>query len=387
MMELDGLESKNVVGRKTRAVIDLESIRHNVRQLRQATDADIAAVVKANAYGHGSVEVAKAALDAGASVLAVAMAEEAVPLRQAGIDNPILVIGPSNAAQTDLGVQLNLDLSVSTEEALYALEEAAAAAGTAGRMHLKVDTGMGRTGVREQDELENLLRQLDRSEHVELAGMFTHFARADEYDTPAHTAAQMERFMDAADKVRARGYSPVLHAANSAASQSLPEADLDMVRFGISMYGYPAGDGKPGRQLDLQPAMRVDAEVSVVRDIPEGTPISYGGTFVTDRPSRIATVQIGYGDGYNRLLSNTGKMIVSSGDSAVLAPVVGRVCMDMTMIDVTDCPDVRPGDLVTAMGEAGDVHWNAQDIADACGTISYEVLCDYGQRIPRVYEN
>lgn len=253
-------------------------------------------------------------------------------------------------------------------------------------MHLKVDTGMGRIGVQNTEELSAVLDVLDRSPRVELAGMFTHFARADEYQDAGSVQRQAHRFLNAAEIVQERGYSPMLHASNSAAARSLPEMDFDMVRLGISMYGYEAGSGTPHRGFALRPAMRIEAEVSAVRDLPAGAAVGYGGSFVTERPSRIATVQIGYGDGYNRLLSNRGRMIVRSGGRAYFAPIVGRVCMDMTMIDVTDISGVAPGDSVVAMGEADGLRFTADDMADLCGTISYEVLCDYGSRIPRVYE-
>lgn len=374
-------------GRHTYARVNLDAIRSNVTAMcaELSTGTNLAAVVKANAYGHGAVEVSLAALEAGADVLAVAMADEAVPLRNAGIECPILVIGPSNRDQIRLGVDLGLDLSVFTTEGLRGIEEAAEAAGKTGRAHIKVDTGMSRIGVRTSDELHELLNEADQCRHTEIIGAFTHFSNADEYDALETSRRQYERFMEASDIIRAHGYRPILHASNSAAAQNLPDFDLDMVRFGISMYGYPAGEGCAKREIRLRPAMEIVAEISAVRPVPAGTAIGYGGTFVTKRPSRIATVQIGYGDGYNRLLSNNGSMIVQSGSDAYLAPIVGRVCMDMTMIDVTDCPDISAGDTAIPMGSSKDVRFDAMDIAQRCGTISYEVLCSYTDRVPRIY--
>lgn len=376
-------------GRGTRAVVDLNAIRSNVAGMRDklADGVQLAAVVKADAYGHGSVAVSKAALEAGASVLAVAMAEEAIPLREAGIDSPILVIGPSNRAQMSIGVHLGLDLCAFDPAAIRQMQEEADIQETIARVHLKIDSGMGRIGTRSAEDLEEVLRELQASPNVEVAGVFTHLARADEYKDDAPSIRQLEIFQQSVDKVRSFGYSPLVHASNSAAAQNLPGLDFDMVRFGISMYGYAAGEGSAARNVALTPAMRVEAEISAVRDVPAGTSIGYGGTYRTERPSRIATVQIGYGDGYNRLLSNRGKMIVRSGGHARFAPVAGRVCMDMTMLDVTDLLDVRPGDTAIAMGSTDGLHWDAADIAGMCGTISYEVLCGYGTRIPRVYEN
>ena len=379
--------NSQAAGRHSYAYVDLDAIRHNVReirgQLQQKTH--LAAVVKADAYGHGSIPVARAAIEAGADMLAVAMADEAVPLRNAGLDGPILVIGPSNSEQLALGVTHGLDLCVADVESLLTMEEIAAQTDRIARMHLKIDTGMGRIGVRPGAELNELLAQARQCRHVDVAGLFTHFARADEYDDSAPTLTQFRRFREAVDAVAGNGYDPILHVSNSAATQNIPELDLDMVRFGISLYGYPAGQGKAVRELHLKRAMRVEAEVSVVRDVRAGSPIGYGGTFVASRTSRIATVQIGYGDGYSRQMSNRGSMIVQRGTDAYLAPVVGRVCMDMTMIDVTDCPDGRSGERVVVMGASGNTCWDAADIARECNTIPYEVLCGFTQRLPRVY--
>lgn len=386
-MESEGWPVSHPRGRKTFAVVDLGAIRHNVRQLLPELQpgTQIMAVVKADAYGHGSVPAALASLEAGASSLAVAMAEEARPLRAAGIDSPILVIGPSNAEQLALCAELDLDTCVFTPEQLQELDRAAASAGKTAKAHLKLDTGMGRIGIRDDAELEQFLDALPACRSVELTGLFTHFATADSYGSQEHAREQHRRFSRMAAAVRQRGCSPRLHVSNSAASQDLPECDHDMVRFGISLYGYPAGPGNAARPLALRPAMTVFAEISHIKDLQPGDTVGYGAAFRAERPMRVATVQIGYGDGYSRLLSNRGRMLVRTSDGVRYAPVVGRVCMDMTMIDVTDLPGVQRGDLAMVLGRSGPLHVDADDIADLTGTISYEVLLDFSSRVPRLY--
>lgn len=374
-------------GRQTFAAVDLGAVRHNVGALRNVLSdgTAIAAIIKADAYGHGSVQTAAAALAGGATMLGVALAEEAVPLREAGIDAPVLVIGPSNEAQMALGAELGLEMCVFTVPQLRALNAAAERTGRPVRIHIKTDTGMGRIGVRDIRELLELLDALEGLPNLVLAGVFTHYAAADAYGDQAATLRQHARLLEFAAAVKIRGYRPLLHASNSAAVQDVPASDLDMVRFGISLYGYPAGIGRAVRGLGLRPAMQVFAEISHIKDLAAGDRVSYGGTFAADRPMRVATVQIGYGDGYNRLLSNRGRMIVQTDEGPRFASVVGRVCMDMTMIDVTGFSGVRPGDLVVAMGRLGDLHVDAADLADILGTISYEVLLDYTSRLPRLY--
>lgn len=375
------------LGRQTFALVDLGAIRHNAAEMRRHLTAStkLAAVVKADAYGHGAVRAASAALDGGAGVLCVAMAEEAVPLRQTGIGCPILVIGPSNAAQLALGAALDLDLCVFSVGHIQALQREAERLGRAVRVHIKADTGMNRIGVRDKWELTQLLDTLAVSPGVKLAGMFTHYAAADTYGDQTDAQEQRKQFLQMAAAARVRGFRPLIHASNSAASQDLPESDLDMVRFGISLYGYAAGAGQAVRDLDLRSAMQIYAEISHIKDLRIGDRVGYGGTFTADRPMRVATVQIGYGDGYNRLLSNRGRMIVQTDVGPRFAPVVGRVCMDMTMIDVTGLRGVRTGDLVLAMGTLGTLRFDAGDMADILGTISYEVLLDYTSRVPRLY--
>lgn len=373
--------------RQTFAYVDLEAIRHNVRSmqamLRKGTG--LAAVVKADAYGHGSIEVGKAALEAGARLLAVAMAEEALPLRAAGIHAPILVIGPSNAAQLALGADLDLDLCVFTPRDLRMLQAAAIRTGRKVRIHLKADTGMNRIGLRSEAELTAFLDALDGCPDLVLAGMFTHFACADRYEDESCTMAQYACFSRLAEIVRSRGYRPYLHVSNSAAARHLPELDLDFIRFGISLYGYPPAQQPGLRAAELIPAMQVWAPISRIRTVAPGESVGYGAAYTAPDVRKIATVQIGYGDGLNRLLSGRGFMIAGSPLAPSRAPIVGRICMDMTMIDISGIEGIREGDLVMVMGRSGSLKMDADVMADLCGTISYEILLDYTSRLPRLY--
>lgn len=374
--------------RRTYALVDLDAVRSNVAGMLQhlKPGCTLAAIVKADAYGHGSVQVGRAALEAGASVLGVAMAEEALPLRAAGLTAPILVIGPSNGAQLVLGADLDLDLCVFTPAQLRILQQEALRTGRRLRVHLKLDTGMGRIGIRTAGGLISVLETLKQCPDLDLAGLFTHFACADNYGDQTYTEKQHRQFMMMAALVREYGYAPKLHVSNSAAAQDLPQFDHDVVRFGISLYGYPPSDAKGRRPVPLIPAMEIWAEISRIAQMEPGDSIGYGASYTADRPMRVATVQIGYGDGLNRLLSNRGFMIVPGPDGPRSAPVVGRICMDMTMIDISCSPHVREGDMVLVMGSCGQLHMNAGDMAELCGTISYEILLDYTARLPRLYK-
>ncbi len=371
--------------RPTYAEIDLDSIRHNAALLKGAVgeQVELMAVVKADGYGHGAVPVARAALAGGASRLAVAMVEEGAALRAAGLDAPILVLGRTPPSQVAEAIGLDLTLTLVT---LADGEETAAAAqrlGRRARVHVKVDTGMGRLGfpvtrARVKDEIARLCR-LDG---LEVEGIYTHFAASEE-DHP-FTLAQLERFHDLLGQLRAEGIEfPLRHAANSGAIWNVPEAHLDMVRVGISLYGYhPAGRaGATGRAAALRPALTWKTAVAQVKEVPAGTSVSYGRTYVTRGPERLATLPVGYADGYSRALSNRGQVLVGGRR----APVVGRVCMDQIVINVTHVDGVRPGDEVVLIGAQGGEELTADDMAGLLGTISYEVLCAIGKRVPRLY--
>jgi alanine racemase len=368
--------------RPTRAEIHLAAIESNVRTARRfaGSATDVMAVVKADAYGHGAVPVARTALAAGATWLGVAIPEEAVALRSAGIRSRILVLGPIAPEQAPLTVDHDLDQCVSDLSEAAALSRAAESRGCVARIHVKVDTGMGRVGLPPGDVLRAVER-LARLPALRLVGLMTHFAESDA-DDPAFTREQFARFEEVARALRAAGVEvPVRHAANSAALVRHPETRLDLVRPGILLYGCsPCPTRRPGDPA-LVPALRLRTAVSRIADVSAGSSVSYGRTFVAPRDMRVATLPIGYADGLPRALSNRGHALV--GGRRV--PIVGRVCMDMTMVDVTGVPEVRLGDEAVLIGRQGAEEISPGEVADLAGTIAYEVLCRIGPRVPRTY--
>ena len=356
--------------------VDLDALRGNVRLLRETLPGGtrLLAVVKADAYGHGMVQVARAAIEAGAAHLAVATAEEGAALRHAGIGNvPVLVLGATTPDAARLGAAEGLTMTVCDPSMVRWMQDAARACGRQGLVHLKLDTGMGRIGARTEAEVAAVLDALSESPNVCLTGAFTHFADADG-DDMAFTRAQLERFRRLTAPLPA---GILRHCANSAAIHRLPEAAMDMVRAGISMYGYPPVK----TDMPLRPVMDWRAEITYVKDIAPGDTVSYGRTYAADRPRRIATISCGYGDGYHRAASGRAQVLIRG----CRAPVVGRICMDQMMADVTDIPGAAPGDTVTLMGRDGDERITAEEIAAWAGTISYEILLAATGRVPRVW--
>lgn len=375
--------------RKTYARIHLGNLERNVRNAaaRLPENCGVVAVVKADAYGHGAVQCSLAAQRAGACMLAVALAEEAVPLREAGIDMPIMIIGRSNKEQLKLAVKLGLEACIFTPDEVRILQAEAKATGKQARVHLKIDTGMSRIGLRSMEELDNFVAILKACDQVSLSGVFTHFANSDAQDK-THAKAQHELFMRYVERLHGYGLNPAVHADNSAGTIDLPQFGHDMVRYGISLYGYYASPYINKEQVRLFPVMEVRAEISHIKTVPAGTCVGYGSTFITGRETKIATVQIGYGDGYNRLLSNKGRMIIKTEQGSFYAPIIGRVCMDQTMIDITDVEgEVVLGDEAVVLGAAGGKAVDADELANICGTISYEILLDFNSRVPRIYED
>jgi alanine racemase len=368
--------------RETRAEIDLGAIRENVLlacRLAGPT-AQVMAVVKADAYGHGAAPVARTALTSGASWLGVALPEEAVILREDGIRSRILVLGPITPEQAELVVDHGLDQCVSDPAQAEALDRMARRRGRVVSIHLKVDTGMGRVGLPPR-EVRPAVEQLARLPAIRLAGLMTHFADADA-DDPVFTQEQASRFEAAVQALRDAGIAvPLRHAANSAALLLVPETRLDLVRPGIMLYGcHPRGARRPDDPV-LHPALRLRTAITQVKELPAGSSVSYGRTFTASRDMRIATIPIGYADGLPRMLSDRGQVLIRGRRAAL----VGRVCMDMTMVDVTALPEVRAGDEAVLIGRQGDEEITADEVAALAGTISYEILCRLGPRVPRVY--
>ncbi|MBQ7825262.1 MAG: alanine racemase [Clostridia bacterium] len=361
--------------------IDLDAIRHNVGVMRACLPegVDFLAVVKADGYGHGAVQVARAALEAGAAMLAVAIPEEGVQLRQAGIEAPILVLGGIDEEAADIVAACDMTQAVFDETRILALERAGEKYGRAVKVHLKLDTGMRRIGVRTQDEAQRLTRLIDGLEHVELTGCFTHMATADE-DDGGRTLEQIARFDALCDAIAAVHPAKITrHAANTASIFRYPQAHFDMVRGGIALYGYPPVQEAKG----LRPAMRWVARAVYVKTIQPGDRVSYGGLFEAEKETRVMTVPVGYADGYRRGLTGKGCVLVRGQRARIL----GRVCMDQIMVDVTDIPGAQAGDEVVLLGAQGNDRIDADEMAAWLGTISYEVICSPSRRVPRVYVN
>lgn len=358
-------------------MIDLAVLRRNVELIHASLPAGtmLLAVVKADAYGHGIVPVARNALVAGAQWLAVARTDEGLILRRAGISAPVLVLGASSGPEIEDGVANGLTLTVSGPRMVQAVQRCAEKAGKTACIHLKIDTGMGRIGVRTEDEVISVLDMLKTCPDVCLTGAFTHFADADG-DTDAYTAMQLEKFR------RLTTLLPegiIRHCANSAAIHRYPSAAMDMVRAGISMYGYPPVE----TDMPLRPVMSWRTAVTHVKTVAPGDKVSYGCTFTAPGAMTLATIACGYGDGYHRFASGKAEVIIRGKR----CPVVGRICMDQMMADVSALTEVRPGDEVILIGESGEDAITAEDLAAWCGTISYEVLLAATERVHRRWIN
>ncbi len=365
------------------AVIDVDAVAANLGAVRSVLRPGVAllAVVKADAYGHGSIQVSRALMAAGADALGVAFVEEGVLLRRAGgLRAPILVMGPAPAHAAE--AILEHDLTPVVSDDLPLAERLSGLAVRAGRtvdVHLKVDTGMARLGVPPGDA-SAWAAKLARLPGLRLAGLMSHFADA-EAEEPDLAREQLARFREADRALRAAGLDPGRrHLANSAGLLALPEAQLDLVRPGILLYGY-APSPRLASRLPLRPALTLRTRIAALRGVARGQGVSYGHTFVAARDLRVATLPVGYADGVRRCLSNRGEVLVHGRR----APILGRVCMDMTLVDVSAVPEAALGDEAVLIGRQGDEAITAEDVAAAAGTISYEVLTGIGPRIPRVY--
>ncbi|MGE5256535.1 MAG: alanine racemase [Hyphomicrobiales bacterium] len=377
------------------AEIDLNAIAGNVRELRRLTRpaAKVMAVVKANGYGHGAAEVARTALANGAEWLGVARLAEAVHLREAGFSVPILVFGYTAPADAGRLVDLDLRQSVYSLEAAQAYSIAASARGERIRVHVKVDTGMGRLGLLPSAltghhpgepvgaELIRAVTSIARLPGIDAEGIFTHFAASDNADR-SYANRQLSMFLEVLSALRAHGLVfPVRHAANSAAVIQMPDSHLDLVRPGIALYGLRPSDEVDLGRVSLKPAMALKTRIIHLKAVPAGTCISYGMTYRTPSPTTIATIPAGYADGYSRRFSSRGFMLVHGHR----VPVRGRVCMDLTMLDVGSVPDARIEDEVVIFGQQGNEFISADDLARELGTINYEIVCAVSARVPRVY--
>jgi alanine racemase len=368
----------------TWAEVDLRSIAHNAREIKRITSpgAVLMAVVKANGYGHGMVEAAVTALENGASRLAVARSSEGAALRAAGIDVPVLVLGCTPPGLFYELIENNLTQTVFSPLYARRLNDAYGHNGAKMPVHIKLDSGMGRLGlVCGQKSTAAEVLDIARLPNLNVEGIYTHFAAADSPGSP-YTPEQFGRFLDTLEGLRREGLElPFRHCANSAAIIEHPQTHLDMVRPGIILYGlYPSREVSR-EQIKLQPAMCFKTSVAMVKEVPPGCKISYGCTFTTRRNTVVATLSVGYADGYPRLLSSTGEVLIRGKR----APVLGRICMDQLMVEVGHIGNVNPGEEAVLFGQQDENNLPADEVAEKIGTINYELVCMVSARVPRVY--
>jgi len=365
------------------AEIDLDNLQYNVEQVKKiCKNKDIIGVIKANAYGHGAMEIAPTLLENGVTRLAVAVLSEAMELRMSGVKRPIMILGYTPGSLGDMLLDNDIEQSVYSYNDALELSRVAVLKRKILKIHIVIDTGMGRIGFLPTKESVEDVYKISKLPNIKIEGIFSHFSSADELNKD-YTLYQMNKYNEFINELENKNLSiPIKHIANSAAIIDLENTHLDAVRAGIIMYGYYPSNDVLKDNIKLKPVMSLKTSIVHIKKVPAGEYISYGRTFKTEKESIIATLPIGYADGYNRLLSNKGKVIVNGK----LAPIVGRVCMDQCMIDVTSIEDLKVGDLVTIMGEENGVSYTAEDIASEIGTISYEVICNVNKRVPRVYK-
>ncbi|MDD7795663.1 alanine racemase [Clostridium sp. 'White wine YQ'] len=364
------------------AEINLNSLENNMRQIKNLVkDKKIYAVVKADGYGHGALDVAPIFLENGATGLAVAVITEALELRRSGVKAPILILGYTPLTFGDKMAQYDIEQTVYDLNYVKGLSDIAIKEKRNIKIHIALDTGMGRIGILPNEEGLEIVRKISKLPNIILEGIFTHFSTADETDK-SYTKYQLKLFYDFTNRLEQEGIKfNVKHVSNSAAIMDMEETYIDGVRPGIIMYGYYPSDEVLKDKLNLKPALTLKTSIAHLKTLPEGMYISYGRKFKTERESVIATLPVGYADGYTRALSNKGKVIINGK----LAPIVGRVCMDQVMVDVTDVGEVSVGDEVVLLGEQGEAKFNADDLAEILDTINYEIICMIGRRVPRVY--
>ena len=364
--------------------VDLDAIDHNMDRIHEnlTPGTMVTAVIKADGYGHGAAMIGRT-LQKKDYIwgFAVATPDEAEELRGAGVKKPILMLGYVFPWHYEALIEQDIRICVFTEETAREVSEAALKTGKNARIHIAVDTGMSRIGFAVSDETADAIVRIAGLPGLELEGLFTHFARADEVDDePA--LRQLRPFLAFRELLKEKGVTFTLtHAANSAASLKLPASHLDMVRVGVALYGLSPSDAVPKETLGLKQAMSIHSRIVYVKDLPAGVPISYGGTFVTDKPTRVATIPVGYADGYPRALSNKASVLIHGKRARIL----GRVCMDQFMVDVTDIPDVKPGNEVVLMGRQGEGNIPAEEIGNMADRFNYELVSDVNKRVPRLY--
>ncbi len=366
------------------ANIDLDAIVHNMEQMKQhiGEDAQLVAVIKTDAYGHGALPIAQV-LENVSYVwgYATASLEEAVLIRKAGIHKPILVLGCVFPEQYEEMVELDIRAAVYRKEMAEEVSKIAARLGKRAYLHVKIDTGMGRIGFAADKENAKVIAGLSKLPNIELEGIFTHFAKADETDK-TYTQEQYRRFCLVIDELEKQNvHIPLVDCDNSAGIIDFPQYKHNLVRAGISMYGMYPSDEVNKETLSLKPALELISHITFVKTVEKGTSISYGGTFIAPKQMRVATIPVGYGDGYPRSLSNKGEVLIHGKRAKIL----GRVCMDQFMVDVTDIPEAAFMDRVVLIGQDGESHISVDELGEKSGRFHYEFVCCLSKRIPRNY--
>ncbi len=364
------------------AKINLDNIKKNIHTVREkfGDGVKVMGIVKANAYGHGVIEVARAMEEAGVGFFGVAAIDEALELRQHKIETPILILGQIFIQDYVSAIENNITCTVADADTAQRLSAAATSIGKKADVHIKIDTGMGRIGFQTDENGYNEVKSLFDLEGLNITGIFTHFACADMEDK-SFTENQKKKFLDFTDKLINEGYSiPIRHMYNSASVLDLDGYSGEMVRCGIMAYGlYPSDE--VSKEITLYPALEFKSSISFVKDVKKGFTVSYGSTFVTDRDMKIATVPVGYADGYPRYLSSKGEVLVNG----VRCKIIGRICMDQFMIDVSHLPDIKIGDEVTLIGTQGSETITVEDVSDPEYRFNYEVCCLFTPRVQRIY--
>lgn len=368
---------------RVQANIDLDAICSNLKETRKIINQDtkIMAIVKADAYGHGMIPVVKALDAMGIDAYGIAILEEGIELRKAGIKKPLLILGFTPSPMYPDLVEYDITQTVFKYDMAKEISDVAMSMNKIANIHIKLDTGMSRIGFQIDEESLNTILDIAKLPGIKISGIFTHFACADEKDkTSAHK--QLSEFNDFIKKLEDSGlYIPMKHISNSAAIMDLPEANMDMVRSGIATYGlYPSEEVQKGR-LALRPALELKTNVVFIKDVPAGVGVGYNSTYITTKKTTIATIPVGYGDGYPRQLSSKGRVLINGQ----YAPIIGRICMDQFMVDITGLKDIKEGDVVTLVGRDGDEFISVEEVAALSGSFNYEFICNIGKRIPRVY--
>lgn len=365
------------------AEVDLDALAHNMREVRRLAQkgALVTAVIKADGYGHGAKKIAQTLLDNGADRFAVAVLDEGIELRRAGFTVPILILGYTDKERAEEIISNDIEQAVYSWDLAEGLSKEAVKQGKTAKIHIKVDTGMGRIGLQPNYDSVQLIKKISQLPNIAIEGIFTHFAVADAVDK-AYTEGQYEKFSWICRELEKENVKiNVRHCGNSATIIDLPDMHMNMVRAGIILYGLkPSGEVKLDR-MELKQVMSLKVKITHVKEIEAGQSVSYGRKFIAEKKSRIASLPIGYADGYTRMLSGKAEALVKGRR----VPVVGRICMDQCMIDVTDIEDVKVGDEVVLFGKQGNEFIHIDELAEKLDTINYEIVCMIGKRVPRVY--